>query len=70
MNQTGLFHLSDVYAALNARCQNHGDQTKLAHEIGVSVPFINAVLNARKSPTPALLCALGFRKVVAFERVT
>jgi len=69
INQTGLFRLSDVYAAMNERCRSPGGQAQLAREVGVSVQFINAVLNARKSPTPALLHALGFRKVVAFERV-
>jgi transcriptional regulator with XRE-family HTH domain len=69
INQTGLFRLSAVYAAMNERCRLPGGQAQLAREVGVSVQFINAVLNARKSPTPALLHALGFRKVVAFERV-
>ena len=59
----------DVYARLNAACRAPGSKTELARRAGLSRQFVDAVERGIKCPSPALLAALGLRRVVAFEEI-
>lgn len=59
----------DLYTALCNKCTEAGGQSAFAKKHGVSVAYVSDVLNGRKSPGPALLKAMGLRKVVRYEPV-
>lgn len=57
----------DLYALLRTQCAKAGGQTAFANQHGVSVAYVSDVMNGRKDPGPALLKAMGVRKVVRYE---
>lgn len=58
----------DVYAMLRKECKAAGSQSKFAEKHGVSAAYVSDVLNGRQDPGPALLTALGLRRVVLYVR--
>lgn len=61
--------LSGFYAKLRNACDAAGGQTAWAAAHGLSVSYVNDVLNARKDPGPKIAAALGLQKIVAFVEV-
>ncbi len=59
--------LSDLKAALEARCKTHGEAKRFAEECGVSESFISAVRRGKKEPSTTIIRALGFRRVVSYR---
>lgn len=57
----------DLYTLLRTQCAKAGGQTAFANQHGVSVAYVSDVMNGRKEPGPALLKAMGVRKVVRYE---
>ena len=64
-----LLTLAEVYRRLDGACRAAGSQAAFAATAGVSAQFVSAVLHGQKSPSPALLVALGLRQVVRFAVV-
>lgn len=58
--------LVEIYARIRAACSAAGSQRKWAASLGVSDAYVSAVLNALKAPSPAMLAAIGFRRVVRY----
>jgi len=59
----------DVYAMLRQSCRDAGGQSAFARKHGVTAAYVSDVLNGRQDPGPALLKAIGVRKVVRYEVV-
>ena len=51
-------------------CTVAGSQQAWARENGISPQFVCDVLQGRRAPTERLARALGYRRVVSFERIT
>lgn len=60
---------SDLLAILNQRIAQAGGVTRFAKQIHVSHPYVCAVVNGRQQPGPAILDAIGVRKVVTYELI-
>lgn len=58
-----------VNNALTDACVLAGSQQAWARENGVSPQFVCDVLQGRRAPTERLARALGYRRVVSFERI-
>lgn len=60
-----------VRTLLKARLQDfgkaRGQQAKLAEKIGVSPPFISAIMSGDKDPSGAVLDFLGLERVVLYR---
>ena len=63
------FSLAQLYADLRSAVHAAGDQKAFADLHGISPQYVSDVLNARKDPGPAILRALGLRKITAYERI-
>lgn len=50
-------------------CVVAGSQAAWAAENGISPQFVCDVLQGRRAPTERLARALGYRRVVSFERI-
>lgn len=59
----------DVYTILRNKCKEAGGQSAFAKQHGVSVAYVSDVINGRKDPGPALLRAIGVKRVVTYEVV-
>jgi hypothetical protein len=59
----------EFYADLRKSCDLAGSQSRWAEAHGLSVGYVNDVLNARKDPGPALLQAIGWRRVSTLVRI-
>lgn len=59
----------EFYADLRKSCDLAGSQSRWADSHGLSVGYVNDVINARKNPGPALLRALGWRSESTLVRV-
>ena len=58
-----------VNNALADACTVAGSQLAWARENGISPQFVCDVLQGRKAPSERLARALGYRRVVSFERI-
>ena len=59
----------DLFAILERHIQQAGGVTKFAKQIHVSHPYVCDVVNGRPAPGPAILDAIGVRKVVTYELI-
>lgn len=59
----------DLLAILNQRIAQAGGVTRFAEQIHVSHTYIYDVVNGRQPPGPAILDAIGVRKVVMYELI-
>ena len=59
--------VDEVRKLLRERCGVEGGQATWAFMHGVSPAYVSDVLNKRREPGPALLHALGVRKIVTYE---
>lgn len=57
---------ADMLGLLNAAVRRHGSQAAFARHAGVSEVHVSHVVNAHREPGPAVLAALGLRKVVTY----
>ena len=55
-----------VVEALRLACQRAGSQTNFAKEAGVSVAYVNDVLQGRREPGKSICEALGFERRVTY----
>jgi len=53
---------------LRDRTKGVGGQTRFAKEIGISPPYINLVLNGKVVMSKKIADALGYKKVIVFEK--
>lgn len=53
---------------LRDACTEAGNQTLFAAKHGVSTVYLRDILSRNRPPGPKVLKALGFRKVVLYER--
>jgi hypothetical protein len=53
----------DVITRIRAACVAAGGQARFARSAGVKGPYLSEVLSGDKPPGPAVLAALGLRKV-------
>lgn len=58
--------LVDVYSRIRRACAAAGSQKQWAEQHGLSQAYVSDVLNARTDPGPAILKAIGLRKVVRY----
>ncbi len=59
----------DVFKRLRAACKAAGGQAKWAERHDLSPAHVSEVLNAKRDPGPAVLDALGLKRVVKFAEV-
>lgn len=59
----------DLHAILRKLCCEAGGQSAFARDHGVSIAYVSDFLNGRQDAGPALLKAMGLRKVVRYEPV-
>lgn len=56
----------DIFGRLRRAAREAGGQSVLAAQFNVSPSFMSQVLNAKKSPTSAMLAHVGVKRVVKF----
>jgi hypothetical protein len=56
-------------AYLKEQVKVYGSQLALARHCGVIPAYMSDILNGRREPGESVLRALGFRKVVRYERI-
>lgn len=54
---------------LKSKCAKHGDQRRLAIQLGVSQAYLSEVLSGAKGIGDDLARAMGFFRCVSFERI-
>lgn len=59
----------EVVIELAGRVGRHGEQQRVAKQLGVSQGNVSNVLTNGRGVGPRLAAALGYRKVTRFERV-
>lgn len=60
----------DVRNILRNECEQCGGQAVWATRNGLSPAYVSDTLNNRRDPGPAIVLALGLKKVVAYERLS
>ena len=60
--------LSEIYAELRIACRAAGSQQAWAEAHGISPQYVSDVLNARRDPGDKILAALGYVRVVTYEK--
>jgi transcriptional regulator with XRE-family HTH domain len=60
---------TEFIAYLREQVAVFGSQHRLAEHCGVADSYLSDVLTGRREPGQKLLDALGFRRVVTYERV-
>ena len=66
---TDVIPRSQLDALIREAIDQHGGQKQLAQSIGVSQTCISDVYRGYREPGERLLTALGYRKVILYERV-
>lgn len=61
--------LDAVLTRINRTVAFYGSQAATARALHVSLSDLNRVVRGREAPGPALLAALGLRRVVTYEEV-
>ncbi len=59
----------DVLALLNKSCQEAGGVSSFARANGLSPAYVSQALSKIRKPGPAILNALGLKRVVLYEKV-
>lgn len=59
----------DVRLELHQRTRRRGMAKRVAHELGITTATLSRIANGRLAPSEHVAEALGFRRVVRFERV-
>lgn len=57
------------FVKLKQAVDREGGQAEFARAIGVTRPYINAVLQGISKPSDRVARALGYRRVVRFEKL-
>lgn len=70
MSETTSFTLHHVCDALNEIGRTRGGQAELARKAGVSRAFVNLLVNGERDITDPIIKALGFRKVISYQRIS
>ena len=60
--------LPDLYADLRRACEAAGGQQAWARAHGISPAYVCDVLNARRAPGTKILRALGWIRLVTYQR--
>ena len=55
------------YANLRKAIADAGGQSAWAKQVGLTPSYVNDVLLGRRDPGPAVLAALGLRRVISYE---
>jgi len=58
----------ELVKLLQQEVQRKGTQAALAKELGITAAYLGDVLNGKRMPGPTLLNALGFRRVITYEK--
>lgn len=59
--------IDEVRKILREKCDEAGSQAAFSYLYGVSPGYISDALLGRREPGPALLAALGIRRVTTYE---
>jgi hypothetical protein len=59
----------EIIIEIAGRIRRHGEQGRVAMELGVSQSGLSNILTSGRGIGPRLATALGYRKVVRFERI-
>jgi hypothetical protein len=59
--------IDEVRKILREKCNEVGSQAAFSFLYGISPGYISDTLNERREPGPALLAALGIRRVITYE---
>lgn len=59
----------DVHRALAVACKKAGGQKAFAEANGMSLGYVNDVLNGRRDAGDTILSALGFVRVIRYRRI-
>lgn len=59
--------INDVRKILRDKCDELGSQAAFSYIYGVSPGYISDTLTGRREPGPALLAALGIRRVTSYQ---
>lgn len=60
-------NLDQVRKILREECESAGSQAAWAFRHSVSPAYVSDTLNGRREPGPALLAALGIKRVTSYE---
>jgi hypothetical protein len=69
MDARGMVNRNRVYRQLEAVVRVHGTQQAAAKALGVSGVYLSDVRRGRRDMGATLLAALGYRRVVMYERI-
>lgn len=58
----------ELRALLQQKCEKAGSQRDWCRSVGANEQSVSHVLHQRRPPQPALLKAMGLRRVVSYER--
>lgn len=58
----------EFIALLQSRVEEIGEQKQAAEQWGISCQFLNDLLRGRREPSKKILDAMGFVKVVRYEK--
>lgn len=59
----------EFFDLLNTACGVAGSQKAFAEQCGVSAQYLHSVLHAKQAPSPAILGAIGLRRVTFYQRI-
>jgi len=60
--------LAALYVDLRSACAAAGGQQAWAKRHGISPQYVSDVLNARRDPGASILRALGWKRVVTYQK--
>lgn len=69
MSKPNLYTEEEVIFDLASRITRHGEQGRVAFELGLSQGCVSNLLTSGRGIGPRAAEALGYRRVVLFERV-
>jgi len=62
-------YTTDLFLPLRDAIVKHGSQKAFAESIGISETYLSDVINGRREPGKGFLAAIGYRRVVFYERI-
>lgn len=69
MTRPDLYSEEEVVFDLASRCQRHGDQQRVAAEMGIGQGTLSNILTCGRGIGARAAEAIGYRRVVMFERI-
>ena len=70
MNDAAYLTERDIRDILHAACVEAGGQVAWARQHGISVKWVNNVINGHVAPSAGVIHPLGYRRVMLFQKIT